>query len=192
MNDIQAQVEKRVKEEAAEPEAAQKKKFGGGDPRDRDGKITSQFVLECLYANELGDGILFAAIHKDKFLFDNGAWMSWAGHYWKEDIQGEALSAVEKVAIQYLSEAKNIGDRIDSSIAAGDKESTMALQKTQGNLYKRAFRLRSNRGRQNCLEFAHTNPANRLSVPPGKFNTNPYLFGCKNGIIDLRTGLLRP
>lgn len=189
--DYRAAVEERVKKEAAEMEAAQKKKFGGGDPRDRDGKITSQFVLECLYANELGDGVLFAAIHKDKFLYDNEIWMLWAGHYWKEDTQGQALSAVEKVATQYLSEAKNIGDKIDSSIAAGDKESTMALQKIQGNLYKRAFRLRSNRGRQNCLEFAHTNPVNPLT-PKGKFNTNDYLFGCNNGVINLRTGSLRP
>ena len=191
-NDYRKMVDGRVIQEAEALAAAEKKKTGGGERRGGDKKITSEFVLDCLYSNELGDGILFAEIHKNKFLYDNGVWMSWVEHFWKEDLQGEALSAVEKVAVRYLSEAKNIGDRIDSSIAAGDKDTTMALQKTQGNLYKRAFRLRSNRGRQNCLEFARANPVNSLSVPYGKFNTNPYLFACKNGVIDLRTGLLRP
>jgi hypothetical protein len=64
--DYRAAVEKRVKKEATELEAAQKKKSGGVDSRDRDGKITSQFVQECLMANELGDGMLYAAIHKKR------------------------------------------------------------------------------------------------------------------------------
>jgi hypothetical protein len=32
----------------------------------------------------------------------------------------------------------------------------------------------------------------RLSFEPAKFDADPYLLGCKNGVVDLRTGIVRP
>ena len=73
-----------------------------------------------------------------------------------------------------------------------DKNKIAQLQKTQDTIYKRAFRLRSDRGRVNTLKMAHTNPVNPIDIHGDKFNTDPYLFGHKNGVIDLRTGESRP
>jgi putative DNA primase/helicase len=42
----------------------------------------SPFVWNCLDCNELGDGILFAALNRGRFVFDATAaqWLAWAGH----------------------------------------------------------------------------------------------------------------
>lgn len=190
--DYREAVEERVKKEADALASAKEIKDVNGDRRD--GKITSRFVLDCLYANELGDGMLYAAIHKDKFLYNKSAgnWLVWAGHYWEEDIMDAALSAVENVALRYLEEAQKIVGQIGEASKSGDKSKAKTLQKTQGNLYKRVFRLRKGQGRKGCVEFTHTNPVNPLSIKGDEFDAHPYLFACKNGVIDLRTGSLRP
>ena len=185
-------VEEKKKTELEMLAAAQKKKKKGShSAQHSDGKITSEFVLECLYANELGDGILFAAIHKKKFLND-GTWMVFGDHNWKEAIIGEPKSAVEEVALQYLKEAKNIGNKISEAVDAGDKETIVSLQKIQNNLHKRVFRLRSDRGRKACLEFARINPVNGMGIEDGKFNLAPMDYGCNNGKINLYDGELEP
>ena len=192
---IAEKVEKRKIEEAARLAVADKKtKAGGGDPRDQNGKITSKFVQECLVANELGDGILYAAIHKDKYLYEkcSGQWLMWAGHHWEDDITAKSLAAVEAAALRYLNEAQKIGNEISQAIKSDNKELVALLQKTQDHIHKRIFRLRSDRGRINTLKFAHTNPVNSLDVTSDKLDTNPMLLSCKNGEIDLRTGELRP
>lgn len=193
--DYRKAVEERVRKEAEILEAAKiKKKFAGVDPYDSEGKITSKFRLECLYANELGDGMLYAAIHKKKFLYDKSSdeMFIWAGHHWEDDVMKKSISAVEDVALQYLAEAKKTAGDINTASENGDKAKVKTLQKTQDHLYKRVFRLRKSAGRKACIEFAHTNPVNPIDIDGDKFNTDHYSLGCKNGVIDLRTGELRP
>jgi len=191
LTDIQKLVKDRIQKEADILAEDEKKKSVAVDSSD---KITSRFVIDCLYANELGDGMLFAALHKDKYLYNksSGAWLMWAGHYWQEDIMNNSLSAVETVALRYLDEAKNMVETIGEASKSGDKDKITELQKAQNTIYKRVSKLRSDRGRSNCLKFAHTNPVNPMSVKGDEFDTNQYLFACKNGIIELRTGKLRP
>lgn len=191
-NDYRKAVEARVKKEAEAMAAADKKKGAAGGDR-HEGKITSKFVQECLSANELGDGMLYAAIHKDKFLKNKSAecWMEWTGHHWEDDIRGKAVAAVENVALEFLKEAQKVGNEIGLAVKNDEKESVTSLQKTQESIYKRVFRLRSDRGRVNCLKFAETNPVNALYITNEELDTNPILFGCRNGVVDLRTGELR-
>lgn len=190
--DYRKAVEGRVKKEAEALAAAKKTKNASEDRRD--GKVTSKFVQECLYANELGDGMLYAAIHKDKFLYNKsaGSWLSWTGHYWEDDIMSRSQAKVEDVALRYEEKARDLVDAIGAANKKGDTDQAKALQDTQKYIYKRVGRLRSDRGRTNCLKFAHTNPVNALAVRGDEFDMHPYLFACKNGVIDLRTGLLRP
>jgi len=157
-------------------------------------EITTKFVQDCLYANELGDGMLAAAIFKDKFLFNKSSdeWLSWQDHHWDRDIMARSKASVEKVAQEYLGEASRIVGRIGEAIEKKDRETQTKLQDVQEKIYKRVGRLRSERGRVNALKFAHTNIENQVSIKGDELDTNPYLLGCKNGVINLRTGELRP
>jgi len=156
-------------------------------------EITSRFVQECLYANELGDGMLFAALGKDQFLFSKSSdeWLSWAGHYWERDIMDRSRAAVENVAREYLDEAARMQGKIGKAIENKDKELVGKLQDGQASIYKRVGRLRSERGRTNTLKFAHTNISNQIAIKGDELDVNPWLLGCANGVIDLRTGELR-
>jgi putative DNA primase/helicase len=191
--DYRKLVEERVKKEAEALAAANKNKVGL-DQGGGDGKITSRFVQDCLYTNELGDGMLYAAIHSDRFLYNKsaGGWMVWADHHWEDDIMTKSQAMVEDVALRYLEEAHEIVNYISEASKSGEKDKIAELQDRQKSIYKRAGRLRSDRGRTNCLKFAHTNPANALAIKGDELDINPMLFACKNGVIDLRTGELRP
>lgn len=156
-------------------------------------KITSTFVQECLYSNELGDGMLYAHIHSGRFVFNKsiGEWMSWTGHYWKIDIMGAALVAVEDVVCKYLDELKKINIAIAHASDTSNKDALSEFQQIQKEIFKRVKKLRSDRGRVACLKFAHT-CSNGLGVEGDLFDRNPWLLGCQNGVVDLRTGELRP
>ena len=157
-------------------------------------EITSKFLQDCLYANELGDGMLAAALFKDRFLFNKSSdeWLSWEGHHWERDIMAASKASVEKVAQEYLAEASRIVGRIGEAIKNKDRDTQAKLQDVQEKIYKRVGRLRSERGRTNTLKFAHTNIENQIAIKGDELDVNPWLLGCKNGVVDLRTGELRP
>jgi putative DNA primase/helicase len=167
LEEIRKKVEARAEEEA--------RQF---PTKEDDNGITSKFIRQCLYANELGDGMLYTAIHKDKFLYVNNTdeWLSWAGHHWQRDIQKESLIAVEDVAKIYANESLHMN-------GSEGKE-------TINYLDKRVRKLRGVNGRNNCLTFAHTHN-NNMSILGDEIDVQPWLFPCKNGVIDLRTGGLR-
>lgn len=157
-------------------------------------EITSRFIQDCLYANELGDGMLAAALFKDRFLYVKSweEWLSWEGHHWERDIMAKSKASVEEVAQEYLSESARIVGKIGAAIKNKDKELLNTLQDTQKSVYKRVGRLRSERGRANTLKFAHTNISNQIAIKGDELDTSPWLLACNNGVIDLRTGELRP
>lgn len=184
---IKQQVEARKKELVE----AHQDNNGSGDGDGGDG-IGSSFVLQCLRANELGDGILFAALHRGQFIYHKqaGEWMEWQGHYWQRDVMGRSLEACENVALKYLEAADTIDSKIGEAAGAGNTDEQKRLQELKKNLYRRVDRLRSARGRQNTLAFAHTCPEG-LGIQGDEMDMNPYLLACNNGVIDLRTGQVR-
>jgi len=157
-------------------------------------EITSRFIQDCLYANELGDGMLAAALFRDRFLYMKSSeeWLAWEGHHWDRDIMTKARASVEEVAQEYLIEAARIVGKIGAAVKNKDSEMVNKLQDTQGTIYKRVGRLRSERGRGNTLKFAHTNISNQIAIKGDELDVNPWLLACRNGVIDLRTGELRP
>ena len=178
---LKAQVaEKLAKEAAALPLAPQ-------------AEITSKFVLECLDANELGDGLLYAALHKDKFVYAKGSecWYSWAEHSWRRDEMDRAIAAVENVALRYAQEIPIQAAALSDSLRVDDGKAE-SFKSRIGQLHARVKRLRKDSGRKNCLAFAHTNPVLPLAVRAADFDLNPWQLACANGVINLKTGELEP
>lgn len=187
MRDIQEQVDERLAQEAAALPAAPP------------AEITSKFVMECLDANELGDGLLYAALHKDKFVYAKGSecWYVWDIHSWRRDEMDLAISAVENVALRYAQEITGIGAQLAKAMAENkaDGEENPAVKRIQAKIQRvrdRVKRLRKDSGRKNCLAFAHTNPVMPLAVRAADFDLNPWQLACANGVINLRTGELEP
>jgi len=186
-DDIRKQVQERVEQEAAQ---------AGGPPGNGKPEITSKFINECLFANELGDGVFYATLFRDQFLYCKNTmeWFKWAGHCWQRDTMGCSLAAVEQVVEHYLAEFKRVSDELTTILAAGESAKSdvaVKLKDKKDALLKRASHLRSTRRRGNCLEFAHTTE-NPIAITGEEFDNRPMLFPCANGVIDLETGRLKP
>ena len=183
--------------------------------------ITPEFVKDCLANNERGDGILYAAVHWDKFLYVKSAqgWMAWDSHHWKIDKKDEHMTAVEEVALTYLAEALKLNkpieraeekkmkaeerakkakkDGSETGEAAAKEEiaaasDELASLKEQKKAYtRRVERLRSLRGARNCAEWSHM-VEEPLAIIGDEIDQHPWLLACNNGVVDLRTGLLSP
>ncbi len=75
------------------------------------------FVAECLRMEERGDGMLFAELHRGRFVcVENwgkaGVWLRWAGHHWEIDRRNLAHDAVEDVALAYQRLAAGLAEPI--------------------------------------------------------------------------------
>ncbi len=197
-DEMRRQVQERVAEEAARSALAAGSSPSGSAPSgngDR-GVVTSQFINECLFANELGDGVMYATLYRDKFLYCKNTleWFEWAGHCWQRDTMGHSLAAVEKVVEHYLAEFKRVSAELANILALGESAKSdvaVKLEDKKDALLKRARNLRSTRRRSNCLEFAHTIES-PLAITGEEFDNRPMLFPCANGVIDLETGRLKP
>ncbi|MBE7413858.1 MAG: DNA primase [Deltaproteobacteria bacterium] len=185
-DDIRAEVEARVK---AEEEARK------ADAKPEEDPITPEFVRQCLTHNEFGDGMLFAAIHGGRFVFNVSLseWFYWKGHYWEMDM-GTALSmrAVNDVALRYLEteEQLELGKKIKEAKANDNGELEKQLKEIQSSYKKRAKRLRSTSGANNCLRWAYSVEGG-LMIREEEFDRNPWLLACANGVLELRTGKFR-
>lgn len=161
-------------------------------PADRP-EIDRSFVKDCLDLNERGDGILFAALHRDDFLHNvtpknGGEWYVWGDNVWVRDDFSRRIEAVEDVAIEYKINADPLENEI---IEQGiDKEHPDSWKIHLLKKYKRRLtRLRSLDGANKAVKFApivETSMACRES----DFDQQPWLLPVKNGVIDLQTGVL--
>jgi len=179
-------------EERRIKEAGNKKKDNSDDEEKK-----SSFIKECLYANELGDGVLYADIHKGKFIYNKttAEWLSWAGHHWQRDIEDSSLAAVESVSETYRKAFINIRAELMSDRREDEKDFTYTneiIEEKEKFVDKKIRRLRSQRHRVNCRKFGHTNPINQLSAEGKDFDQHKMKFACVNGVVDLRTGNLFP
>lgn len=109
-------------QDAIKAASEQEEQLFGSDPA-ADDVIDSTFVRSCLYNEERGDGILYARIHRNRFILvknwgKDGQWLYWDGHHWVEDKLDLAHDAVEQVAQKYHEHAL----MLETSIAEAKKE----------------------------------------------------------------------
>jgi len=184
VTDIREAVEARKRaEEAALEETA----------KPAESPITSKFIKQCLMANELGDGILFANLHRGRYLFNKTSqqWLQWAGHHWQMDEMDASFAAVEDIALLYLDAGYELKEQIDKAMADDKKDKADQLRKQQDNFFKRVKKLRSVAGVNNCLTYSHKTKE-PIAVTEHFIDKNPWLLACANGVVDLRSGKFRP
>lgn len=155
-------------------------------------RITSAKIKQCVQANELGDGTLFAALNRGQYVYNKtlDKWMIWRGHHWEYDVMEERFQAVELVAETYLKEAFDLKEQIDKAAASDNEALAKQLRSLRDEYFKRVKRLRSGGGATNCIQYAHR-IEDPLAIRGDELDTNPWLIACSNGVLDLRTGKLR-
>lgn len=178
---IREQVESRVKRE----------NNSIGEEKDSS-PINSQFINECLYAEEKGDGDLYAELNRGRFLYvaNSCEWMLWTGNHWELDVTSRSLNAVEDIVSCYIDENRRLAKLADKKLKAGDDDGVKQLEKQRKAIHKRIQALRKRRRRENVLHFAAT-CSDPITIRGDEVDQKPWLLPCANGVIDLQTGAVR-
>jgi len=155
--------------------------------------VTSGNIFKALYAKEDGDAWLYRMIHKDRLCFDHAAghWYVWMGHHWELDKVDQAIAAVDGIIEAYAKEATICSAKALEATRAGDSDGRKKFEKMEKDLKDRIAQLQHWHRKGNVLKLAAVGE-HSLGITGEKWDLNPWLLGCPNGTIDLRTGSFRP
>ena len=125
-------------------------------------------------ATDAGNGELFARLYGDRVRFDHRRkhWFTWSGHWWTEDADGEVRRLAKLAARHRYVTAATTPD-----LDARGRGARFAIQS-------------ENRQRMEAM-LAQAQVEPPVSNSGTRWNQDPYLLGVTNGVVDLRTGLLR-
>jgi putative DNA primase/helicase len=121
-----------------------------------------------------GNAELIAVKYSDCLRFNHrtGKWFVWKGDRWCQDSKGEVFPLAKEAARARLAEAANIEDSAKCSEAA-----KWALESES------QYRLKA------ALDLAKKESP--ISDAGDDWDSDPFLLGVLNGVVDLRTGILR-
>lgn len=121
---------------------------------------------------DLGNAELFCELHAERLRYvkERRRWLAWDAGRWRPDTTGTAERAAKSTARELLRRAAELD---------GDEQKRAA---------KRALTSQSEPRIRAMLNLASTEPAIVLAAE--ELDADPYLFGCGNGTLDLRSGEL--
>lgn len=155
---------------------------GSGPPLD--------FITQCLYAEEIGDSLLYNYLNKNKFVYNTtqGRWFRYLGPNWEYDCDGRAQAVIESTVVAAYLEL--LGDVKKQLAEVDDKETVKGLMKRRNDITKRVAKLRTIKGITALMKCSPIND-NPLIVRDESFDKHLWLLPVKNGVLDLRSGDLR-
>ncbi|MGA2373387.1 MAG: bifunctional DNA primase/polymerase [Candidatus Korobacteraceae bacterium] len=123
---------------------------------------------------DAGNAELFAYLNNGQLLYDHNLtrWLVWQKHWWAEDNTGEVTRRAKQAARERQHQAANLTD--------DDKRK---------DVYKYAIKSENRSRIEACIELAKCEPS--LSDAGDTWDTNPWLLGVENGVVDLKSGQLR-
>jgi len=165
------------------------------------GEIPPKEIIQALEENEDGDAALLVLLFKGKRLYDHSAgvdeaWYYWNDHHWREDKLLHIYRLTKEVVRQYYQERQrccwklnNLDNNKDLSADAMEKQKAI-LESQIKSLKVRETALQTLNRKNNVLKLAAMG-VNSLGYIGEGWDSNPYLLGCRNGVIDLKTGTRR-
>src|SRR5258708_10009585 len=124
---------------------------------------------------DVGNAEVFAALFRNRLRFDHARqrWLWYAEHWWTIDIDGGIMRLAKQAARSGLKNSATVGDD-----EGRKKEAEWAL------------RSESLPRLQAMLTLAKSEKP--LADDGSKWDSDPWLLGVANGVVDLRTGRLCP
>lgn len=162
-------------------------------PEQQPRAFSEQTLWKYLQNNEAGDAWLFTKLFKDQFIYDHAEnqWYYWNDHYWRADIINQVTTKVDDIINIYGEEAKRQEWNETKLKKAGDENGSESAGKKAKAYRKRMELLQTLRRRETVVKLASMGK-DGLSTPGDGWDILPFLFCCKNGVIDLQTGECQP
>lgn len=138
---------------------------------DRAGGDRSDGLLRC---TDVGNGARLAREFGDRlrYVHEWKAWIWWDGKRWIEDV-GHAQECAKRVARLLYADAANADDDKAAARLAAWAKSTASAKHVEA-----------------MLKMARSEPG--ITVLSEDLDADPWLLNTPTGVVDLRTGLLRP
>lgn len=136
---------------------------------------------------DLGNTHFFIDLYGEALRYDQSRkqWLIWREHRWEPDIKGRASEAAQLAARKRLQEAINMPSGSNPS----DPNDPASVQKE--NAVKWGLQSEGRIRIENVLALAKNDSRISVNTAYG-WDANPWVIGVPNGVVELRTGLLRP
>lgn len=143
-------------------------------------------IIDCLREGEVGDGRLFFHLYQNRLRYDHSErkWFYWGGHNWQRD---DKALVMKIVSVNLAAQYRLCANDVLKSITPGNDEETKRLASLHKELMARAAQLQYVPRLNHVLTIAE----GHMSFEH-EWDTTPMIIGTGNGVIDLRTGTLRP
>lgn len=139
-------------------------------------KDAPDWLDEPIYMRtDMGNAQRFAAQHGAdvRFIPEFKKWMSFSKEGWKFDKNGSVMMRVKKTARSIYVEAEKAKDTTEAKAFAAWAATSQSLPRAQA-----------------MIELAKSEKG--ITLASCELDRDPFLFGVANGVVDLRTGQLRP
>lgn len=136
---------------------------------------TAAIAADCFQRTDLGAAEFFADRQGHLLRYDHrrGRWLIWSGHRWQPDADARVNRLCGEHLRQWQRDALEITDR--------DRRQRVV---------EYALKLERRGGMDNLLAVAKS--LKPIATTGHEWDTNLYLLGTQNGVVDLRTGQHRP
>ena len=135
----------------------------------RDGRPPAEWAT-----TDAGNADLMASLSGAHLRFDHRRrrWLVWDAHHWADDPDGEPVRAAVRAARLRYQDAQHLPDSTQRKRVAKWSITSEARSRIDG-----------------ALAILRNLPP--VADPGGRWDRDPWLLGCANGVVDLRDGALR-
>lgn len=153
-------------------------------------EITNDDLLSYFNENRVGDAKLYSRLHRGTVIYVKywDRFLIWGGHHWIEDDFDMAAQRIEDVCELYLRLAES---KQAEAAEETDKNERAKIEGLASAVLRRVSQLRDTPGQDKLLQMLRR-IRDPLVVLPKQIDQQHYVKACPNGVIDLRTGELRP
>lgn len=153
-------------------------------------EISNDDLLGYFNENRVGDAKLYSRLHRGTVIYVKywDRFLIWGGHHWIEDDFDMAAQRIEDVCELYLRLAES---KQAEAAEETDKNERAKIEGLASAVLRRVNQLRDTPGQDKLLQMLRR-IRDPLVVLPKQIDQQHYVKACPNGVIDLRTGELRP
>lgn len=153
-------------------------------------EISNDDLLGYFNENRVGDAKLYSCLHRGTVIYVKywDRFLIWGGHHWIEDDFDMAAQRIEDVCELYLRLAES---KQAEAAEETDKNERAKIEGLASAVLRRVSQLRDTPGQDKLLQMLRR-IRDPLVVLPKQIDQQHYVKACPNGVIDLRTGELRP
>lgn len=153
-------------------------------------EISNDDLLGYFNENRVGDAKLYSRLHRGTVIYVKywDRFLIWGGHHWIEVDFDMAAQRIEDVCELYLRLAES---KQAEAAEETDKNERAKIEGLASAVLRRVSQLRDTPGQDKLLQMLRR-IRDPLVVLPKQIDQQHYVKACPNGVIDLRTGELRP